>query len=95
MGGHITYIRLDFQVAGNGRAGFRITPTFAAPISFASIWASLAPEKVTRMGVLCLASISFLRLINVAIISALCTSITSGNFPCAHGLVRRTTYQSD
>jgi hypothetical protein len=78
----ITYIRLDFQLAGNGRAGFRMTPTFAAPISFARIGASLAPENVNRMYVLRSVSISFLRLINEAMISALCTSITSGSFPC-------------
>ena len=60
-------------------------PTFAAPNSFARIWASLAPAKVTCMSVPCSVSISFLRLINEAMISALCTSITSGNFPCTDG----------
>ena len=60
-------------------------PTFAAPNSFARIWASLAPAKVTCMSVPCLVSISFLRLINEAMISALCTSIISGNFPCTDG----------
>ena len=70
-GSDTTYIRLDFQVPGNGRPGFRITPILAAPISFARIWASLAPAKVNCMNVPLLASISFLRSINVAMISAL------------------------
>ena len=55
--GHITYIRLDFQVAGNGEAGFKIMPTFAGPISFSGIRASQAPGKVINK---CLFSVSIL-----------------------------------
>jgi hypothetical protein len=59
--GDITYIRLDFQVPENGRAGFKMMPTFAAPISFARIWASLVPAMVICMSVPCSVSNSFMR----------------------------------
>jgi hypothetical protein len=76
-----TYIRLSFQYFGDGREGVKMTPIWASASSVANKCASVAPVMVICMDFLFSSSISFFRMINVAIMSALWASITNGNVP--------------
>jgi len=76
-----TYIRLSSQYFGDGREGVKMTPIWASASSLANKCASVAPVMVICMDLLFSSSISFFRMINVAITSALWASMTNGNVP--------------
>lgn len=76
-----TYTRLDLHCAGKGREGVKITPILALAISAARRCASAAPANVSWIVPPVAYSTSDLSLINVAIMSALCTWTTNGNEP--------------
>lgn len=61
-----------------------MTPTPASPISCAKICASVAPAKVILSDFPVAVSTSFFNMRSVAIISALCVSMTNGKSPYEH-----------
>ena len=77
-----TYMRRSSHELGNGLAGARITPTFAAPSSLARMWASAPPIRVNFKEVLSFASASAFKAMMEAMMSALATPMTSGASPC-------------
>lgn len=76
-----TYILLSSQYFGDGREGVKMTPIWPSASSLANKCASVAPVMVICMDFLFSNSISFFRMIKVAITSALWASMTNGNVP--------------